>query len=86
MQLIKNFLELTKDSIQIRKDLLKILEYAMEKSLPEAAITKAVRLNNNELKITNEKLLLSETNNIFVIGSGKATYRMAIFKEIHRAD
>jgi glycerate 2-kinase len=77
MQLIKNFLELTKDSIQIRKDLLKILEYAMEKSLPEAAITKAVRLNNNELKITNEKLLLSETNNIFVIGSGKATYRMA---------
>jgi len=77
MGLIKNFGELTKDSNQIRKDLLKILEYALEKSLPESAIAKAVRLKGNELKITNEKLLLSEINNIFVIGSGKATYRMA---------
>jgi glycerate 2-kinase len=76
MQLIKNFEELTKDSHQIRKDLLKILEYALEKSLPESAINTAVKLKGDELKITNEKLLLSEINNIFVIGSGKATYRM----------
>ena len=77
MKIIKNFEELTKDSNQIRKDLLIILEYALEKSLPESAITTAVRLKGNELKITNEKLLLSEINNILVIGSGKATYRMA---------
>jgi glycerate 2-kinase len=77
MGLIKNLRELTKDSNQIRKNLLKILEYALEKSLPEEAITRAVRLKGDELKITNEKLLLSEINNIFVIGSGKATYRMA---------
>ncbi|MBN1694024.1 glycerate kinase [candidate division WOR-3 bacterium] len=77
MKIIKNFEELTKDSNQIRKDLLKILEYALEKSLPESAIKASVRLKGNELKITNEKLFLSEINNIFVIGSGKATYRMA---------
>jgi len=77
MGLIKNLEELTKDSKQIRKDLLKILEYALEKSLPESAIKASVRLKGNELKITNEKLFLSEINNIFVIGSGKATYRMA---------
>lgn len=77
MGLIKNIEELTKDSKQIRKDLLEILEYALQESLPEAAITKTVRLKNNELKIANEKLFLSEIDNIFVIGSGKATYRMA---------
>lgn len=77
MKLIKNFQELTKDSNQIRKDLLTILEYALEKSLPEAAIAGVVSLKGDELKITNENLLLSEINNILVIGSGKATYRMA---------
>lgn len=77
MAIIKNFEELTKDSSQIRKDILKILEYALKKSLPELAISTSVRLKGDELKITNEKLLLSEINNIFVIGSGKATYRMA---------
>lgn len=77
MGLIKNLKELTKDSKQIRKDLLEILEYALQESLPEAAITKTVRLEANALKITNEKLFLSEIDNIFVIGSGKATYRMA---------
>jgi glycerate-2-kinase len=76
MKLIKNFQELTKDSNQIRKDLLKILEYALETSLPETAISRAVRLDGNELQITNENLFLSEINNIFVVGSGKATYRM----------
>lgn len=77
MQLIKNLEELTKDSNQIRKDLLTILEYALEESLPETAIEKSVKLKENKLKITNENLSLSEINNIFVIGSGKATYRMA---------
>ena len=77
MKIIKNFEELTRDSNQIRKDLLKILEYALEKSLPETSITEAVSLKDNELKITHEKFRPSEINNIFVIGSGKATYRMA---------
>lgn len=77
MKLIKNFQELIKDSNQIRKDILKILEYALEKSLPETAIAKAVILKDDELQIANENLLLSRINNIFVIGSGKATYRMA---------
>jgi len=77
MKIIKNLEELTKDSKQIRKDLLEILEYALQESLPEAAITKTVRLEANALKIANEKLFLSEIDNIFVIGSGKATYRMA---------
>lgn len=77
MRLIKNFEELTKDSKQIRKDLLEILEYALGESSPESAVTKTVRLEGNELKIANEKLFLSETGNIYVIGSGKATYRMA---------
>ncbi len=77
MGLIKNFEELIKDSNQIRKDILKILEYALEKSLPESAINISVRLKDDELKITNEKLLFSEIDNIFIVGSGKATYRMA---------
>ncbi len=77
MGLIKNLEELTKDSNKIRKDLLTILEYALEESLPEAAINKVVRLKDDELKITNENIYLSEIDKIFVIGSGKATYRMA---------
>jgi len=77
MKIIKNFDELTKNSNQIRRNLLEILEYALEKSLPESAINRAVRLEGNVLKITNEKIPLPEINNIFVIGSGKATYRMA---------
>jgi len=77
MKIIKNLQEITKNSNQIRRDLLDILEYALEKSLPESAINRAVRLDGDLLKITNEKILLSEIENIFVIGSGKATYRMA---------
>jgi glycerate 2-kinase len=77
MGLIKNFKELTKDSKKIREDLLEILEYALEASLPEAAIKKTVRLKDDRLKIANENLSLSKINNIFVVGSGKATYRMA---------
>jgi glycerate-2-kinase len=77
MNLIKNLEELTKDSNQIRKDLLTILDYALKESLPEAAINKSVILKNDILKITDKKFALSKIENIFVIGSGKATYRMA---------
>ncbi len=77
MSLIKNFEELTRNSNQIRKDLLTILDYALKESLPEAAINKSVILENDTLKITDKKFSLSKLENIFVIGSGKATYRMA---------
>lgn len=76
MGLIKNFQELTKYSDQIRKDILRILDYALKESLPEAAINKSVILENNVLKITDKKFSLSKIENIYVIGSGKATYRM----------
>lgn len=77
MDLIKNFKELTKDSNQIRKDLLTILDFALKESLPETAINKTVILENDTLKITDKKFSISKLENIFVIGSGKATYRMA---------
>jgi glycerate 2-kinase len=77
MKLIKNLEELTRDSNQIRKDILTILNYALKESLPEAAINQSVILENDTLKITDKKFSLSELENIFVIGSGKATYRMA---------
>jgi glycerate 2-kinase len=76
MKLIKNFEKLSKDSNQIRKDLLIILDYALKESLPETAINKAVCFENDILRITDKKFPLSELNKIFVIGSGKATYRM----------
>ncbi len=77
MGFIKNFAELTKNSHKIRKDILNILEYALEETLPETAVKKAVKLEKDILKITDKEFRLSEIDNIFVIGGGKATYRMA---------
>jgi glycerate 2-kinase len=76
MGFIKNFSELTKNSRKIRRDLLSILEYALKEALPETAVKKAVKIENDVLKITDKEFPLSGIENIFVIGGGKATYRM----------
>lgn len=76
MKLIKNFEELTQNSNQLRKDLLRILDFALSEVLPETAINKAVEIENETLKITDRNFHLPSLNNIYVIGSGKATYRM----------
>ncbi len=81
MKLIKNLEELARDSNPVRKDLLTILDYTLKEALPETTINKTVKLENDILKITDKKFALSNLNNIFVIGSGKATYRMA--KSLH---
>ena len=77
MGFIKNFSELTKNSHKIREDLLSILEYALKEALPETAIRKSVKMRKDLLRVADKEFPLSRIENIFVIGGGKATYRMA---------
>ncbi|MEJ2568873.1 MAG: DUF4147 domain-containing protein, partial [candidate division WOR-3 bacterium] len=77
MGFIKNFSELTKNSHKIREDLLSILEYTLKEALPETAIRKSVKMRKDLLRVADKEFPLSRIENIFVIGGGKATYRMA---------
>ncbi len=73
--IIKNYKTLKKS--KEREIALKILEKGITSVLPENVIKNNVKLEKNVLKIKDEEFNLEDYDNIFVIGGGKASYRMA---------
>ncbi len=73
--MIKNYKTLKKS--KERGIVLKILEKGITSVLPENVIKNNVMLEKNVLKIKDKEFNLEDYDNIFVIGGGKASYRMA---------
>lgn len=81
--LIKNKEELIQNTHNMlnqkgRKIILETFDRAIESVLPANLIKKNVSLENNELIISDLKINLNEVFNIFVIGAGKASGKMAL--------
>ncbi len=80
--LINNFTELISKSdatseIQARKTLLELLDIGINSVLPKTLIPNAVSLENGDLRIQTEIFHLSDIQNIYVVGAGKASGAMA---------
>ncbi|MDP2907449.1 MAG: DUF4147 domain-containing protein [Nanoarchaeota archaeon] len=73
--IIKNYNALKKS--KEREIALKILEKGITSVLPENVVKNNVRLEGNVLKIKDQEFNLKDYDNIFVIGGGKASYKMA---------
>lgn len=73
--MIKNYNSLKKS--KERGIVLKLLEKGITSVLPENVIKNNVRLEGNVLKIKDQSFNLEDYDNIFVIGGGKASYKMA---------
>ena len=73
--IIKNYNALKKS--KEREIALKILEKGITSVLPENVIKNNVKLEGNVLKIKDQEFNLEDYDNIFVIGGGKASYKMA---------
>lgn len=73
--IIKNYEALKKT--EDRDIALKIIEKGIEAVLPENVIKNNVQLNENVLKIQEKEFYLNEYKRIFVIGGGKASYKLA---------
>lgn len=77
MTFIKNYKALTQCASQIRKDILKILECILNNANPEEAVKRSVSITVNSLTITDITIPLNKIKNIYVVGGGKASYKMA---------
>jgi len=73
--IIKNYNALKKS--KEREIALNILEKGITSVLPENVIKNNVKLEGNVLKIKDQEFNLEDYDNIFVIGGGKASYKMA---------
>ncbi len=60
-----------------KRDALSIIDYALKKTSIEKIMKGCVRFSGNKLKIKNREYNLKDYENIYVLGSGKASYRMA---------
>ncbi|MBM3200547.1 DUF4147 domain-containing protein, partial [Candidatus Woesearchaeota archaeon] len=60
-----------------REKVLSILEKGVEAALPENVVKNSVKLKNGILTILDKEFKLKEYKNVFVIGGGKASYKMA---------
>lgn len=74
--MIKNLASLLKD-FKEQKILLDLVEATLAFLQPDLLIKNKVKLQNNKLKIENKTFNLSKYKNIYVVGAGKATYKMA---------
>ena len=77
MKFIKNYTDLLNHATKLRKDVLDILEHILNQTDPEEAIKRSVILKDNYLTITDIKIHLNKIKNIYVVGGGKASFRMA---------
>jgi len=70
------------DLKKARKRILNILEEVLKEIDPSRIVGDCVRLNGNELVICDKKRFnLNRFKNIYVVGAGKATFRMASMLE-----
>lgn len=65
-----------------RKDIFSILECTLNGLDPCHIIKKSVKLKNSFLSINNKKFNLNNFKNIYIVGAGKAAYRMALALEL----
>ncbi len=72
---IKNYKSIA-DTKQ-KKDLLKIIDYAILRSTPNYVLKNVLKKNGNGIFINNKKVADLKKNRIFVIGAGKASGIMA---------
>ncbi len=77
MKFIKNWEPLTENSTTLRKDMLEILDTTLQKVTVEKRINHTVKINEESIKFDKVEVPLSTINNIYVVGTGKATYMMA---------
>lgn len=78
MTIIKNKAELlSHGNLEGRRIALDIIEYALEIIDPYKAVRKAVFIDNELLIVNHLKYKLSEIRNIYVVGAGKGTLRIA---------
>jgi len=60
-----------------RRDALQIIEAGIEASLPETILKSKFKLKGNILIVDGKRINLSQFNNIYVVGGGKASYLTA---------
>lgn len=62
---------------KIKRHILSIIDYALKETSVEKVIRDDIKLKDNKLKIKNKIYDLKRYDNVYVLGSGKASYRMA---------
>lgn len=73
-QVIKNRVQILKGEFQeLRKDACQIIEKGVLKAVPEYAVYDSVHLDGNMLVIDGATFDLTEIENIYVVGAGKAS-------------
>ncbi len=77
MKFIKNYKSLLGSASKLKKDILEILEYILNHIKPEEALKRSISLKGDSIIITDINIHLNRTKNIYVVGGGKASYRMA---------
>ena len=77
MKFIKNYKSLLGSASKLKKDILEILEYILNHINPEEALKRSISLKGDSIIITNINIHLNRTKNIYVVGGGKASYKMA---------
>ena len=78
-QLLKNAFD--ESSKKSRKNILEIIEFVLEQIEPQKIIKEKVRVKDNFLYIQGQQYNLKKYQNIYVVGAGKATYKMALSLE-----
>jgi len=73
--------DLGEDKIYLRKIALNALEKSIQAVMPKNLVEKAIRIQNNQLVIQNDKYDLGKYKKISIIGGGKATAEMAFSLE-----
>jgi glycerate-2-kinase len=80
--IIQNFQDLVSNSKSAtesfaRKVMLDILDFGVKSVLPQNLVTKSIKLTDESLFIQDFKVNLSQINNVYVVGAGKASGAMA---------
>ncbi|UCG95156.1 MAG: DUF4147 domain-containing protein [archaeon] len=66
------------DVSKTKRNVLSIIDYALKESSVQKIFRSSVRLRGNTLKIKNSSYNLKNYDKIYVLGSGKASYGMAL--------
>lgn len=82
MKYIKNQEQLLSHGhYRLRKIALEIVEHALAQADPYVAIKKLIKLNNQILYVGKQKIDLNKVGKIYVLGTGKATFPIALALE-----
>ena len=77
MSIIRNVADLFHGNVEGRKAALEIIEHAIATVNAYDAVRKIIRLDEDMLRVGHLNYDLSEINNIYVLGAGKASFEIA---------